>query len=237
MISVCIATYNGEKYIKEQLDSILSQLGYKDEVIISDDGSADQTLVIVESYQDSRIKIFKNSFKNLILNFEFALKQAKGDYIFLSDQDDVWETNKVKVCMADFEKGYDLVLSDCSIFDSETKEIIHDSFFEFNNSKMGVVNNIVRNSYIGCCIAFKSKVKSRVLPFPKNIPMHDSWIGIISELYFKVNFNKSKLIKYRKHSKNASHTVTGVSEYSLMKKISFRLNLIRALIEKYFIFR
>ena len=61
MISVCIATYNGEKYIKEQLDSILSQLGYKDEVIISDDGSADQTLVIVESYQDSRIKIFKNS--------------------------------------------------------------------------------------------------------------------------------------------------------------------------------
>lgn len=233
MISVCIATYNGEKYIKEQLDSILLQLKSGDEVVISDDNSSDSTLDILQDFNDNRIKIFKNKGKGLIQNFENAIMNSSGDYIFLSDQDDIWERNKIEVCMEDFENGYDLILSDCSIFDSESKVIIYDSFFEFNNSKMGVVNNIVRNSYIGCCMAFNSKVKSKVLPFAKNIPMHDSWIGIISELYFKVNFNKSKLIRYRKHSNNASHTGTGVSEYSLMKKTSFRFFLIYSLIIRF----
>ena len=90
MISVCMATYNGEKYIEEQLKSILSQLGENDEVIVSDDSSTDNTLAIVESFNDVRIKIFPNNkFHSPIFNFENALKQATGDYIFLSDQDDV----------------------------------------------------------------------------------------------------------------------------------------------------
>lgn len=233
MISVCMATYNGEKYIKEQMDSILVQLGESDEIIISDDASTDSTLQIVESYQDSRIKIFPNSFKNIILNFEFTLKQAKGDFIFLSDQDDIWEKNKIEVCLGDFKKGYDLILSDCSIFDSESKVVIHNSFFEFNNSKMGVVNNIFRNSYIGCCMAFNSNVKNKVLPFPENIPMHDSWIGINSALYYNVNFNKEKLIKYRKHSNNASDTSTGKSKFTFFEKISFRIIIIYHLLIRF----
>jgi len=89
MISVCIATYNGEKYIKEQLDSIINQLDKNDEIIISDDGSSDNTIKIIESYKDGRIVLYKNSFKNVVLNFEFAIDKSKGDYIFLSDQDDI----------------------------------------------------------------------------------------------------------------------------------------------------
>ena len=100
MISVCIATYNGEKYIREQLDSILPQLGLDDEVIISDDSSTDNTLKIIEEYNDCRIKIFSNNkFYSPILNFENALKKAQGDFIFLSDQDDIWKSNKVEVVM------------------------------------------------------------------------------------------------------------------------------------------
>jgi glycosyltransferase involved in cell wall biosynthesis len=236
MISVCMATYNGEKYIEEQLNSILLQLGLDDEVIISDDNSNDNTINIVREFNDKRIKIFKNKGSGLIQNFENAIKYSSGEYIFLADQDDIWNANKVKICLSDFEKGVDLILSDCSIFDSESKETIYESFFDFNKSKKGIINNIIRNSYIGCCMAFNSKVKNKVIPFPKNIPMHDSWIGIVAEIYFKVNFNKSKLISYRKHSGNASDTGTGKSKYSIMKKVSFRFFLANAIIIKYFKF-
>ncbi|MEN2400327.1 glycosyltransferase family 2 protein [Flavobacterium sp. MC2016-06] len=234
MISVCIATYNGEKYIKEQLDSILCQLSMVDEVVLSDDNSSDSTLDIIQNYNDNRIKIFKNKGKGLIENFENALLNSSGDYIFLSDQDDIWEENKIKECLNDFEKGYQLILSDCSVFDSESKAVIHNSFFEFNKSKKGIMNNIINNSYIGCCMAFKKDLKDKILPFPKNIPMHDSWIGIIGELFFKVSFNKNKLIKYRLHSKNASYTGVGKSKYSFFEKISFRIFLSFVLFQKFF---
>ena len=89
MISVCIATYNGEHYINQQLKSILSQLSYNDEIIISDDSSNDKTINIIESFNDKRIKLLKyQKYFNPIYNFENTLKNVSGDYIFLSDQDD-----------------------------------------------------------------------------------------------------------------------------------------------------
>ncbi len=89
-ISVCLASYNGEKYIAEQLESILKQLGERDELIISDDSSTDQTLAIIDRFHDRRLRVFPgNSFYNPIFNFENALKQATGEVIALSDQDDV----------------------------------------------------------------------------------------------------------------------------------------------------
>ena len=92
MNSICIATYNGEKYIKEQLNSILSQINEDDEIIISDDGSQDKTLDVIQEITDSRIVIIKNDSRRhgIIGNFQNALKHANGEYIFLSDQDDVW---------------------------------------------------------------------------------------------------------------------------------------------------
>ncbi|MCD8291094.1 MAG: glycosyltransferase, partial [Prevotella sp.] len=96
-VSVCIATYNGEKYIEEQIRSILSQLSDNDEVIISDDGSHDQTLSLIQSIGDKRIKIFQNEGRHgFKYNFENTLKKVQGDYIFLCDQDDVWLPNKVQ---------------------------------------------------------------------------------------------------------------------------------------------
>ena len=119
MISVCMATYNGGKYIKEQLDSILPQLGKEDELVISDDGSKDNTYSIIQSYGDERIKLFYNHGKHgFVGNFENALKQCKGDYIFLSDQDDIWKVNKVSVVMEKL-KDYSLVIHDAEIVDGE----------------------------------------------------------------------------------------------------------------------
>ena len=108
MISVCMATYNGERYIKRQIDSILYQLGEDDELIISDDGSTDRTLEIIKKYNDSRIKIYEHikkaelskvkklrNFYYATSNFENALIHSRGEYIFLADQDDIWESEKV----------------------------------------------------------------------------------------------------------------------------------------------
>ena len=97
MVSVCLASYNGEKFIKQQIDSILCQLGKHDEIIISDDSSTDRTVQIIKNYNDPRIKLIEDcKFQSPIFNLENALKQAKGDYIFLSDQDDFWESKNTK---------------------------------------------------------------------------------------------------------------------------------------------
>ena len=117
MISVCIATYNGEKYIFEQISSILSQLGKDDEVIISDDGSTDDTIKIIESICDNRVRLLINNGKHgFVSNFEKALMKSKGDFIFLSDQDDIWKSNKVQVVLKSLNK-YDLVVHDADLID------------------------------------------------------------------------------------------------------------------------
>ena len=95
MNSVCMASFNGERYIKEQIDSILLQIGEDDELIISDDGSTDQTVDVICSYRDDRIKFVRNVNRHgCIGNFENALRVASGDFIFLADQDDIWLSDK-----------------------------------------------------------------------------------------------------------------------------------------------
>ena len=135
MISVCMATYNGEKYLKEQLDSILKQIQSSDELIVSDDGSSDLTRTIVQEYQ--------NQYKNIHLvngpkcgvqkNFENALKHAKGDILFLSDQDDIWVEGKVDRVLKEFENKNTLcVVHDAEIVDGNLNRV-QDSFFKLKN--------------------------------------------------------------------------------------------------------
>lgn len=229
-ISVCMATYNGEKYIKEQLDSILSQIGENDKLIISDDSSTDNTVQIIKSFKDNRIKIFENQkFKSPIFNFENALNNATGDIIVLSDQDDIWKANKIET-IKKYMQNYDLVLSDADIID-EKGNILHKSFYKLNGSKNGFIKNIVKNSYLGCTMAFNKKILDKSLPFPKDLPMHDWWIGLISEMYGKTYFIEDKLINYRRHGNNASPTGEK-SKYSFFQKVIFRLIMIKNLIKR-----
>ncbi len=230
-ISVCIATYNGGKYIVEQLHSILYQLKPYDEIVISDDSSTDNTIQLIENLKDVRIRILKNNtFFDPIFNFENALKYALGDIIFLADQDDIWMPNKVETMLLCLEKA-DIVLSDCHIID-QSAQLIHPSFYALSGSKQGLINNVIRNSYIGCCMAFNRKILSRVLPFPPDTPMHDWWIGLIGEMYGKTLFCKEKLIAYRRHEDNLSATGQK-SQYHLYKKVSFRIILLKNLLKRW----
>ena len=231
MISVCIATYNGEKLIGEQLASILPQLGEEDEVIISDDHSSDGTLDVVRSMNSPIVRIVEGPCTgSLISNFENALREAKGDFIFLSDQDDKWVPNKVEVMMKGLQE-YDCVVSDCFVTDGQLN-ITSESFYALNRTKYGRFYNLMlKNGYLGCCMAMRRNVVERSLPFPKDIPMHDIWIGNIAAYCFKVGFLPERLIYFRRHKSNASMTA-GKSQFSLWKKMQIRMIILRHLLKR-----
>jgi glycosyltransferase involved in cell wall biosynthesis len=232
MISVCIATYNGEMFIHEQISSIMPQLSESDEIIISDDSSTDHTIDIIKSFNDKRIKVFdKQIFKNPTFNFEFALKQASGHIIFLSDQDDVWYHNKVDL-MLNSLLTYDLVVCDCHIGNGNLK-IIKDSHFKWRESRTGIFKNLYKNSYLGCCMAFNRKILNKALPFPKYIPMFDTWIGLIGEVFFKTYFLDKKLMIYRRHDNNVTKVTSDYKSTNNLKiKILNRVNFFIALLNR-----
>lgn len=206
-VSVCLATYNGSLYIRQQLDSIVRQLQLGDEVIVVDDASVDNTVSIIEGYDDPRIRIITNrANKGVIEAFESALSMATGDFIFLSDQDDVWADNKVSTILDYFKMcNCDVIVSDLYIMDASGK-LTSQSFYQYRKvvGGSGILKNIYRNTYIGCAMAFRRRVLAHALPFPRQIPMHDVWIGIIGEIYGRSLFITDKLVYYRRHSSNAS---------------------------------
>ena len=203
-VSVAMATYNGEKYIKEQIETILNNLDDKDELVISDDGSSDMTIEIINKINDKRIKLLEGPRKGLKKNFENAIKNTTGDVIFLSDQDDIWMENKVEKVLECFNNNnYILIQHDAVVVD-ENDKVIYESFAEHRKVKTGVIKNLIKNSYHGCCIAFRKELIKEILPIPDNIYLHDEWIGIVAELNGKTYFLNEKLIKYRRHSENTS---------------------------------
>lgn len=229
MISVCLTTHNGEKFILEQLQSILSQLCEIDEVVISDDGSTDRTLEIIRNLGDKRIILYSNeNKKGIISNVENALNKSKGDLIFLADQDDVWLAEKVSICSKAL-LNCDLVVSDCFVTDMNLR-IIHNSFYELNISQQNKWKALMRNPYLGCCMAFKRSVLMKSLPFPSNIPMHDIWIGNVAAFKFNVVFIPQKLIYYRRHGLNSS-TASEPTKANILQQIKFRTSIIQGLIK------
>ncbi len=214
MISVCMTTYNGALFIKEQLESIRSQLSDNDEIIISDDGSTDETISIIESLNDKRIIILNHIHKDnpfypkstvaaVTYNFENALQKAKGDYIFLSDQDDIWYYNKVEKSLK-FLSEYDLVLSNFSTI-AENNNLIEEKYLKKCPYSKNNIFNILRPPFLGCCLAFNKKVLDKVLPIPEKVCIHDLWIGLVSNKIGKIKYIDEPLIYHRFWSKNTSN--------------------------------
>jgi len=205
-LSVCIATYNGSLFIKAQVDSILRQLGPLDQLIIVDDASTDSTVEILSEYKDPRIKIYLNKLNiGAALTFNRALHLAKGQIIFLSDQDDVWYEKKVSVITDIFSKqDVDLIVHDARVVSGGV--IVFPSLFRHHGGGVGIVKNIISNSYTGCCMAFKKEVLEKVLPISPRIGLfHDAWIGILAEFFnFRIMFIEEKLIDFNRHGFNAS---------------------------------
>lgn len=226
MISVCMGIKNGGQFIQEQIDSILPQVAADDELVVSDDGSTDNTWRLIESYRDPRIRLLSNPKRGLISNFENCMKASRGDLIFLSDQDDVWHAEKLQV-MTVALRSCDLVVCDCRVVDKDLNPI-YASFFKFNRSKPGLIRNLIKSSFMGCCMAFHRRVLEKALPFPDEVTVHDQWIGLIAERYFTVKFVPKIMVDHRRHYENYSST-GGPSNNSIKKKLKTRFYLAKKL--------
>lgn len=220
-ISVALAAYKGERYIAEQLNSILCQLGENDEIIVSDDFPAGKTREVVSEIHDKRIRYIEGQGKGVVRNFENALNACTGDVIFLSDQDDVWMPDKVQKVLAEIRNGADLVLHDAAVTDGSLN-VTDPSFFAVHGSNASFAKNLIRNSFVGCCMAFTRKVMADSLPFPNELPMHDWWIALAAmKKGYKTVLLPESLIKWRRHGEN----VTG-GKTSTVQKIKWRLKIL-----------
>jgi glycosyltransferase involved in cell wall biosynthesis len=199
-----MATYNGERFLRRQMETILPQLGDGDELVISDDSSTDSTPTLLAEYAaaDPRIRLFTgNTFRSPVFNFEFALRQARGEIIVLADQDDVWLDNKLATVCDLFARQQArpyLVVLDAQVV-NEAGEELYPSVLGRLNAGPGLLKNLYDNRYLGCCMAFSRDLLARALPFPRLIPMHDMWLGQLCERIGTTAFVPEITMQYRKH--------------------------------------
>ena len=229
-----MASYNGEQYISEQIESIIRCIDLEDELIISDDGSTDSTVDIINRFcsQFSNIKLVQGPKKGVVANFQHALFLAKGDIIFLADQDDVWEPNKVSEIMYYFKRYNKVttIVHNAAILDQSINQEVS-TLFEFRNSGSGLLKNLIKNSYVGCCMAFRKELLDIAMPFPERIAMHDWWLGLCSEVFGTSLFIEDELIKYRRHGNNVSQMKHGTVASMLLARIKLISNLFHRIIK------
>lgn len=226
-ISVCMASYNGKKFIRRQIVSILNQLSMEDELIIIDDASIDNTTSIIKKLNDKRIKLSINK-KNIgpVKTFNNALNSAKNELIFLSDQDDFWLPKKVSVVKKNFKKkNIDVLIHDAKIL--KKNKIIKKSLFEIHNSSSGLIKNLISNRFTGCCMILKKECLKEFLPIPiKKGIYHDAWLGLLSIIFKKnILFLKEQLIEWNRHENNE----TTLKRRTINLIIPDRINLIASI--------
>ena len=228
-IEILLATYNGEKYVGEQIDSIINQTYNNWELLIRDDNSKDRTLEILKEYEkkDKRIKVIEDKKGNLgfVKNFEELLNNSKEDWVMFSDQDDYWLENKIEKYVAilntsseDILKKPMLIHSNSFICD-DNLEIIKD---EFINSK--IANKYNEDDFYfayfvqGSTVLINRAIIDLALPFSKNVTVHDRYFHLLAEFLGKRIFINESLIKYRQHSNNKIGAKTSIISKILKKR-------------------
>lgn len=206
-----MAVYNGDKYIREQIDSILCQLSDTDELIISNDRSTDSTKAILDEYtqKDKRVQVFDNPYQSgVVMNFQSALEHCSGDIIFYSDQDDVWLPSKIEKVIKEFDDpSIVVVFHDAFLTDAGLNVIKESTFALRGGARETTMGNLFRLSYIGCCMAFRAEYKSVILPIPTIYRSHDWWTGcLLGTGRTKMKAIHESLIYHRSHRHNATPT-------------------------------
>lgn len=226
-ISVAMAVYNGERYLPEQLDSILSQLEQGDEIVVSYDKSKDGTWELLQSYQAKypQIKVLENQNPGINGNFNNAIAGCSGDIICICDQDDRWAEDKRACLLETFEKtGADMVIHNGVHIDG-AGNTISQPFFSLYRIGDGKLKNILKPRYSGCCTAFTKEMAAKIMPMPMVLDAYDHWIGTIGEFMGKIAYDERILLYHRLHDNN----VTPVSTRSLSVILKARLTLLREL--------
>jgi len=226
-----MAVYNGASFLRPQLQSILEQLGARDELIVVDDASQDASAAIVSGLNDPRVRLHRNE-RNLgvLASFEKALGLAGGEIVFLSDHDDLWLPGKVEKVIAVFDARptVTMVASDARLIDAQG-ETLAPSFFALRGRfAPGAVHNFVKNKYLGCTLSFRRRMLPIFLPIPRDVPMHDIWFGILNAVFGETYFLDEPLVAYRRHGANASPLVHA----DLGRAVRWRLRLAKNLVRR-----
>lgn len=237
-ISVAMCTYNGEKFLKEQIDSILNQTQEVNEIIICDDVSTDATVGILKGYEQLYPNIFKIYYNNKNIrsnkNFEKAIKLCSGDLVFLADQDDVWATNKVKDTKLFFKENPSVegVFSNANLIDEDGNSFTNKSLWDNtvydesilkNNSDIQKYITFAHSIVTGATFCFKKISKEFIFPFPdREVFLHDEWISLLLSKRNTLASNPKKLISYRVHRLQQ----VGLNKSSTLFKKTFIVNYI-----------
>ena len=216
-VSVVVCTHNGEKYLTEQLQSIRDQTRPPDEIIISDDGSTDSTLQIVAEFTSStggpQTPVWRAATRRTPLgvsgNFASALSEARGEFIALADQDDVWEPDRLEKGLAHFHDGALLVHSDAALIDTSgrptgtLKSALRLTISERRHLLSGraLTALLRRNVVTGATTMIRSSLLEQALPIPEGW-VHDEWLALVAAVQGGVVFHQDPLIRYRQHGNN-----------------------------------
>ena len=215
MVTILLATYNGEKHLTEQLDSLFAQTEQDFTLIIQDDGSTDSTLQILKDYQakyPAKISL-KPSKTNLgaAYNFLDLMMKHKNEYTMLCDQDDVWLPNKVEYALREVrrmeaEHGKQtpiLVHSDLTVVDTNLN-LISDSYLKMAGTDTieNINQMVLRNNVAGCTAMYNQALASLLIETPNECVMHDGWLAQIVFCFGKISCLPSQIL-YRQHGENA----------------------------------
>lgn len=235
MASVVLCCYNGDDYIVEQVRTILASMREGDELIVSDDGSDDNTVSIVQELaaKDDRISVIDGPRRGITANFSGALAHASGDVIFLADQDDIWSRNKVSRVVGIFEAFPEVtgVVHDVRVVDRSLDETAP-SYFALRRSGPGLFRNLYKNSYLGTALAFRATLLPYVLPIPRIATMHDVWIGLNIEVFGRGYFVPEVLGLYRRHGSNQTDLFPGSASSILRKRVFMGSLAVRQILRK-----
>lgn len=232
IVTILLATYNGERYLQKQLESLQQQECKKWKLIVGDDGSKDRTLEILLKFQQkclNHIEIIKNNppTGSAKANFMQLLARADTPYIMFCDQDDIWEPHKIQAtlaCMESIEKDNHipvLVHSDLAVLGE--KGILSESFFKYQNlpTTIKLSSLIIQNSVTGCTMMINKDLQNRMLQAKDytGIIMHDYWAALIASVYGKVGFLQDHTMYYRQHSTNSVGAKASRNPFYLIKRL------------------
>lgn len=231
-VTILLATYNGEAYLKEQLNSLLRQ-SYKNIIIIArDDGSSDNTVEILNQYKVLCIEAneslgAKRSFSTLLA---YAMHHTTSDYFMFCDQDDVWHTNKVELTLTAMQEhervnAPTLVHTDVSVVD-ETLQPIATSLwqFEYINPYLNSLNRLLmHNTITGCSAMINRALAQKALPVANEAIMHDWWLGLVASQFGTIIPLQNQTLLYRQHKNND----TGAKAYTLYNVVQKAINLFK----------
>jgi glycosyltransferase involved in cell wall biosynthesis len=218
-IAILLAVYNGEKYIKEQLDSIVNQSFTNWKLFIRDDGSTDKSVTIINEYisqYPSKIQLINDGLNNLgsCNNFFKLLEYAENsEFYMFADQDDVWNKNKIEISLnailkieisEKFKKPI-LLHTDLEVVDINLNQI-SPSFWKYQQMEVNNSGNynklLIQNIVTGCTVIFNYKLREKMRILPNNVFIHDWWIALVASVFGRIDFIEDKTLKYRQHNKN-----------------------------------